>query len=83
MIGYDKNRAFTLTNAGSLTGAHLSEEMIEYIMSEAEKAGIDLQTALGIIGAESTFGNPTDDKSSWKISSGIREQFNNVYPGTH
>jgi hypothetical protein len=81
-IGYDKDRAFTLTNAGSLTGAHLSEEMTDYIIQEAEKAGIDLQTAFGIAAAESTLGNPTDDKSAWNISSGIRRAFDNVYPGT-
>ena len=81
-IGYDKDRAFTLTNAGSLTGAHLSEEMTDYIIQEAEKAGVDLQTAFGIAAAESTLGNPTDDKSAWNISSGIRRAFNNKYPGT-
>lgn len=81
-IGYDKDRAFTLTNAGSLTGAHLSEEMTDYLIQEAEKAGVDMVTAFGIPAAESTLGNPTDDRSAWSISSGIRKDFNNVYPGT-
>lgn len=81
-IPFIQDKAIKLTNAGPATGAVLSTNLLDSIADNAIRAGLPLQQALGIGVKESTLGNPTDTKSAWNMSSGIRRQFNNVYPGT-
>ena len=81
-IPFIKEKKVKLTNAGRATGAVLSTNLLDSIADNADRAGLPLETALGIAVKESTLGNPTDDRSAWKLSSGIRKQFNDVYPGT-
>ena len=81
-IPFVEDKEITLNNAGVATGARLSTNLLDSIADNAERAGLPLETAIGIAVKESTFGNPTDDKSGWNLSSGIRQQFNGVYPGT-
>lgn len=82
VIPFEEEKAIKLTNAGLATGAVLSTNLLDSIADNADRAGLRLQTALGLATKESTLGNPTDDRSAWKISSGIRQQFNGIYPGT-
>jgi hypothetical protein len=37
------------------------------------RAGVPVRTAIGLATKESTLGNPTDDRSAWNLSSGIRK----------
>lgn len=81
-VPFIDEKRITLTNAGRATGAVLSTNLLDSIADNANRAGLPLQTALGLAVKESTLGNPTDDRSAWKLSSGIRQAFNNKYPGT-
>lgn len=71
-IPFIEDKAITLTNAGNATGARLSTNLLDSIADNAARAGIPLETALGIAVKETTLGNPTDDRSAWNLSSGIR-----------
>lgn len=66
-IPFIKEKRRTLTNAGLATGAVLSENMLDSIAKYAEIEGLPIKTALGLITKESTLGNPTDDKSVYKL----------------
>lgn len=81
-VPFIDEKRITLTNAGRATGAVLSTNLLDSIADNADRAGLPLQTALGLAVKESTLGNPTDDRSAWNLSSGIRRTFNNKYPGT-
>ena len=63
IIPFIKDKAITLTNAGLATGARLSTNLLDSIADNAERAGLPIETALGIAVKESTLGNPTDDRS--------------------
>ena len=82
-VPFIKDKAVRLTNAGNATGAVLSTNLLDSIADNAARAGLPLETALGLAVKESTLGNPTDTRSAWNLSSGIRRQFNGVYPGTN
>ena len=82
-IPYIKEKAVKLTNAGKATGAKLSTNLLDSIADNAYRAKLPIRKALGIAFKESTFGNPTDDKSAWNSSSKIRKQFNGKYPGIY
>lgn len=81
-IPFIQEKAVTLTNAGRATGAVLSTNLLDSLADNAIRAGLPVNTAIGLAAKESTLGNPTDDRSAWNLSSGIRKQFNGVYPGT-
>lgn len=81
-VPFIDEKRITLTNAGRATGAVLSTNLLDSIADNANRAGLPLQTALGLAVKESTLGNPTDDRTAWNLSSGIRQAFNNKYPGT-
>lgn len=81
-VPFVEDRAVRLTNAGVATGAILSTNLLDSIADNAERAGLPLETALGLGVKESTLGNPTDDRSAFRISSGIRNAFGGKYPGT-
>ena len=81
-VPFIDEKRITLINAGRATGAVLSTNLLDSIADNADRAGLPLQTALGLAVKESTLGNPTDDRSAWNLSSGIRRTFNNKYPGT-
>lgn len=66
-IPFINNKRIVLTNAGLSTGAVISENMLDTIAKYAKAAGIPIKTALGIAAKESTLGNPTDDRSVYKI----------------
>jgi hypothetical protein len=72
-IPYIKEKVIKLTNAGKATGAKLSINLLDSIADNAYRAGLPIRKGLGIAFKESTFGNPTDDKSAWNLSSKIRE----------
>lgn len=56
-IPYIKEKEIKLTNAGKLTGARLSTNQLDSIAKYANKAGLPIKTALGLVGQESAFGN--------------------------
>ena len=66
-IPFIKEKRRTLTNAGLATGAVLSENMLDSIAKYAKIEGLPIKTALGLVTKESTLGNPTDDKSVYKL----------------
>jgi hypothetical protein len=72
-IPFIKEKTIKLTNAGKATGARLSTNLLDSIADNAYRAGLPVRKGLGIAFKESTFGNPTDDRSAWKMSSAIRE----------
>lgn len=76
-IPYIPEKYVKLTNAGSATGAEFSTNLLDSIDINAKRAGLDLQTALGIANKESTLGNPTMDAENMaKISKSIRSDVN-------
>jgi hypothetical protein len=72
-IPFIDNKAITLTNAGRATGARLSTNLLDSLADNAMRAGVPVRTAIGLATKESTLGNPTDDRSAWNLSSGIRK----------
>lgn len=56
-IPYIKEKEIKLTNAGKLTGARLSTNQLDSIAKYANRAGLPIKTALGLVGQESAFGN--------------------------
>lgn len=73
-IPFIPSKQITLTNAGSLTGATFSTNLLDSIDVNAQRAGLDLKTAIGIAAKESTLGNPTHSlKERAKLSEGARE----------
>ena len=77
IIPYIPEKHIKLTNAGSATGAEFSTNLLDSIAINAKRAGLDLQTALGIANKESTLGNPTTDMENVaKISESIRSEVN-------
>lgn len=66
-IPFVESKRRTLSNAGLATGAIISENMLDSIAKYANLEGLPLKTALGIAVKESTLGNPTDDKSVYKL----------------
>lgn len=76
-IPYIPEKHVKLTNAGSATGAEFSTNLLDSIIVNAERAGLDLKTALGIVNKESTLGNPTQDTENLaKINKSIRNGVN-------
>lgn len=77
IIPYIPEKHVKLTNAGSATGAEFSTNLLDSIAINAKRAGLDLQTALGIANKESTLGNPTMDMENLaKISEYVRNDVN-------
>ena len=66
-IPFVKDKRRTLTNAGFSTGAVISENLLDSIAKYAATEGLPIKTALGLAAKESTLGNPTDDKSVYKL----------------
>ena len=66
-IPFIKDKRISLTNAGLATGAVISENLLDSIAKHANAAGLPIKTALGLAVKESTLGNPTDDRSVYKI----------------
>ena len=58
-IPYIKNKAVTLTKAGRATGARVSTNQLDSIAKYANRAGLSIPTAFGMVIKESTFNNPT------------------------
>ena len=81
-VPFIKDKRITLTNAGRATGAVLSTNLLDSLADNAVRGGLDPKTMIGISTKETTLGNPTDDRSAFNLSSGIRQQFNGKYPGT-
>lgn len=63
IIPYIPKKRIRLTNAGKDTGAVLSTNMLDSIAKYANKVGLPIQSALGLVGQESTFGNGYDRKA--------------------
>ena len=81
-IPFLKDKRKTLTNAGLATGAIISENILDSIAKYATAAGLPIKTAIGLATKESTLGNPTDDKSIYKIvNSKTRQIFKNAGTG--
>ena len=55
-IPFIKDKQIQLTNAGKLTGAKLSTNMLDSIAKYGAITGVPIQTAIGLAGQESTFG---------------------------
>jgi hypothetical protein len=66
-IPFIESKRRTLSNAGLATGAIISENMLDSIAKYENIEGLPLKTALGLVAKESTLGNPTDDKSIYKL----------------
>lgn len=62
-IPFIKDKAITLSNAGLATGAKLSTNLLDSIADNSIRAGLDVDTGVGLAIKESTLGNPTDDRS--------------------
>lgn len=73
-IPFIKDKVVKLTDAGLATGAVLSTNLLDSIADNADRAGLDLQTALGLATKESTLGNPTDDRSMRTLLSAQRQK---------
>lgn len=58
-IPYIKNKAVTLNKAGRATGARVSTNQLDSIAKYANRAGLSIPTAFGMVMKESTFNNPT------------------------
>nr|DAT99961.1 MAG TPA: hypothetical protein [Crassvirales sp.] len=58
-IPYIKNKAVTLNKAGRATGARVSTNQLDSIAKYANRAGLSIPTAFGLVMKESTFNNPT------------------------
>lgn len=56
-IPYIKEKEIKLTNAGKLTGTKLTTNQLDSIAKYANKVGLPIKTALGLVGQESAFGN--------------------------
>lgn len=77
VIPYIPEKYVKLTNAGSATGAEFSTNLLDSIAINAKRAGLDLETALGIANKESTLGNPTTDTENIaKINKSVRSEVN-------
>lgn len=66
-IPFIEDKRVKLTDAGLATGAVLSTNLLDSIAKYAEIEGIPVKTAIGIATKESTLGNPTDDKTIYKL----------------
>lgn len=66
-IPFIETKRRTLSNAGLATGAIISENLLDSIAKYAAIEGLPIKTALGLAAKESTLGNPTDDKSVYKL----------------
>lgn len=70
-IPYIPEKRITLHNAGLATGATFSENVLDSIYDNAERAGLPFKTALGLAIKESTLNNQTFDvENRAKISKG-------------
>lgn len=63
-IPFVQSKRVKLSNAGLATGAVLSTNMLDSIADNAVRAGLPVNTAIGLSTKESTLGNPTDDRSA-------------------
>jgi len=83
-IPFIPKKKITLSNAGVATGAILSTNLLDSIADTAVKTGLPIKTAIGLAVKESTLGNPTDDRSMYKIlSPAKRKQFKVYGTGQH
>ena len=84
-IPFQKQNAITLKNAGRASGAVISPNQLDSIAKYANRAGLSIPTAFGMVMKESTFNNPTDTKSAAKLfglKKGTRE-YNKWTTGQH
>lgn len=84
-IPFQKQNAITLRNAGRASGAVISPNQLDSIAKYANRAGLSIPTAFGMVMKESTFNNPTDTKSAAKLfglKKGTRE-YNKWTTGQH
>ena len=84
-IPFQKQNAITLRNAGRASGAVISPNQLDSIAKYANRAGLSIPTAFGMVMKESTFNNPTDTKSAAKLfglKKGTRE-YNKWITGQH
>ena len=58
-IPFIKSKAITLSNAGRAIGAKLSTNQLDSIAKYANRAGLSIPKAFGLVMKESTFNNPT------------------------
>lgn len=58
-IPYIKSKAVTLNKAGKATGARVSTNQLDSIAKYANRAGLSIPTALGLVMKETTFNNLT------------------------
>lgn len=56
-IPYIKEKEIKLSKAGKLTGTKLTTNQLDSIAKYANKVGLPIKTALGLVGQESAFGN--------------------------
>lgn len=56
-IPYIKEKEIKLSKAGKLTGIKLTTNKLDSIAKYANKVGLPIKTALGLVGQESAFGN--------------------------
>lgn len=56
-IPYIKEKEIKLSKAGKLTGIKLTTNQLDSIAKYANKVGLPIKTALGLVGQESAFGN--------------------------
>ena len=81
-IPFIKSKKRTLTNAGLATGAVISENMLDSIADHAQKVGLPIKTAIGLVTKETTLGNQTFDKTShtlFKKGSYNYRMYRNMY----
>ena len=57
LIPYIKEKEIKLSKAGKLTGIKLTTNQLDSIAKYANKVGLPIKTALGLVGQESAFGN--------------------------
>lgn len=84
-IPFQKQNAITLRNAGRASTAVISPNQLDSIAKYANRAGLSIPTAFGMVIKESTFNNPTDTKSAAKLfglKKGTRE-YNKWITGQH
>lgn len=84
-IPFQKQNAITLRNAGRASTAVISPNQLDSIAKYANRVGLSIPTAFGMVMKESTFNNPTDTKSAAKLfglKKGTRE-YNKWITGQH
>lgn len=68
IIPFIKDKQITLTNAGKLTGAKLSTNMLDSLAKYGAITGLPIQSAIGLAGQESTFGTLSSSVEPYDVN---------------